>query len=282
LFDVIDVSEWEVVQVVATGRRPKEWLIEPEARRHMLFKSVVHHPAEVAAERVASEIGTLLAIPTAQTALAMKEGTQGILSFRVTTGSEALVDGGDLLMVVEPAFQRAAARVHGFQLVRAALPPELLPPFIDLLLLDAVIGNSDRHQDNWSIVQSPPNLIRLAPSYDHGSSLGRDISEETLEARMADEDLNRYVANGRSRVGWREGAKTRHLRHLDLLQHVAVDHPDLVEASLARLSGITRHDTDAIVDELPDAFASRTRRALMKEILWRRIALIRTAFNVPA
>lgn len=123
MFDVVEASGWEAVQVVATGRRPKEWLVEPESRRLALFKSVVHHPAEVAAERIATEVGKLIGVSTAETALALRRGTQGILSFKVIAGAEALVDGGDLLVAVDPGFARTSARIHSFQLVRRALPP---------------------------------------------------------------------------------------------------------------------------------------------------------------
>jgi len=180
VFDILDASDWEAVKVVETGRRPKEWVVEPESRRRALFKSAVHHSAEVAVERVASEVGKLLSIPTAETALAVRHEVQGILSFSVVSGTESLIDGGDILIALDASFDRTHARVHAFQMVREALPPGLLGAFIDLLLLDAVIGNSDRHQDNWSIIQAPPTLTKLAPSYDRGSSLGRDWPETNL------------------------------------------------------------------------------------------------------
>jgi hypothetical protein len=280
MFDVINATEWETVLVVATGRRPKEWLLEPETRRRALFKSVVHHPAEVAAERVASEVGHLLGVPTAETALAVRHATRGIISFRVTAGDEALIDGGDLLLRVDPTFVRARARTHSFQLVSRALPPELLSAFVDLLVLDATIGNSDRHQDNWSIVQAPPALIRIAPSYDHGSSLGRDIREELIEEGFSSDALDKYIANGRSRVGWlTETGATKRLRHIDLLKKIGRAHPELIAASVLRLRGIVRTQTDHIVEELPDEFAGPKRKDLMKELLWRRIALIRANFD---
>ena len=281
MFEVLDASDWEAVAVVETGRRPKEWVVEPAMRRRALFKSAVHHSGEVAVERVASEVGKLLGIPTADTALALRHGIQGILSFSVVSGTESLIDGGDLLIARDASFDRTHARVHAFQLVREVLPPELLGPFVDLLLLDAVIGNSDRHQDNWSIIQAPPALTKLAPSYDHGSSLGRDWAEANLVG-MLPAALDQYVKNGRSRVGWREGETVTRLRHIDLLVRVAEAHPDLVATSVGRLHGVEKDQADAIVDAISDTFASLGRRNLMKELLWRRIAQIKARFNVDA
>jgi hypothetical protein len=46
-------------------------------------------------------------------------------------------------------------------------------------MLDAWIGNGDRHHLNWGLVRNKltPNIIEtihLAPTYDHASSLGRE------------------------------------------------------------------------------------------------------------
>jgi len=157
-----------------------------------------------------------------------------------------------------------------------------LGAFVDILVLDAVIGNSDRHQDNWSIVLAPPTAIRLAPSYDHGSSLGRDFSEEAVEDGVPEETLSKYIENGRSRVGWEEDGRTKRLHHKDLLARVAAEHPELAAASIARLQPIERAQCDALINEVPDGFASPGRKHLMRDLLWRRITLTRANLESSA
>lgn len=44
--------------------------------------------------------------------------------------------------------------------------------FAGFLVLDALIGNQDRHSENWSIEITPDGTYHLAPSYDHATSLG--------------------------------------------------------------------------------------------------------------
>lgn len=80
----------------------------------------------------------------------------------------------------------------GFKAVRdfyAGLGDEFVKAFDDMLLLDAVIFNSDRHYGNFGfMVDNETNeIVAPAPLFDHGNSLlnfaGRDAleSDETLE-----------------------------------------------------------------------------------------------------
>ena len=55
------------------------------------------------------------------------------------------------------------------------------------MLLDAWIGNSDRHHENWAFIDLEGKSY-LAPTYDHASSLGRNESDERREKRLNTKD----------------------------------------------------------------------------------------------
>lgn len=50
------------------------------------------------------------------------------------------------------------------------LPVDMKGTF-DMLVFDAIIGNVDRHLNNWEYVLNPDNTVTLAPIYDFGNSL---------------------------------------------------------------------------------------------------------------
>jgi len=52
--------------------------------------------------------------------------------------------------------------------------------FWDVFIIDALIGNSDRHFDNFGITVKD-NIIEFAPVYDCGSSLGALLSDEFMK-----------------------------------------------------------------------------------------------------
>ena len=48
-------------------------------------------------------------------------------------------------------------------------------------LLDGLIGNTDRHHENWMvdyIYYQGDQRYKVFPSFDHASSLGRELAEE--------------------------------------------------------------------------------------------------------
>ena len=62
-------------------------------------------------------------------------------------------------------------------------------------ILDGLIGNTDRHHENWMFFYHPElRSYRLAPSYDHGSSLGRELQDESRRVSRSRSDI---LATGR-------------------------------------------------------------------------------------
>lgn len=90
-----------------------------------------------------------------------------------------------------------------------ALPLEWNPPlfvrnaadtFIGYLLLDALVGNTDRHHENWGVIRLPDGTVHLAPTFDHASSLGRNLLDEERAERLRTKDHNRTVEAFASRA----------------------------------------------------------------------------------
>jgi hypothetical protein len=68
-------------------------------------------------------------------------------------------------------------------------------------MLDALIGNQDRHDENWGII-TVDGAQFLQPTFDHASSLGRNESDVARVDRLTTRDKNRamsaYVERARS------------------------------------------------------------------------------------
>lgn len=62
---------------------------------------------------------------------------------------------------------------------------EILDRFWDMFVIDCLIGNSDRHFDNWGIVENK-GKISFAPVYDCGSALSALIDDSKMVALLAD------------------------------------------------------------------------------------------------
>jgi len=64
----------------------------------------------------------------------------------------------------------------------------ILNNFWDMFVIDALIGNSDRHFGNWGVLEKEGN-IRFAPVYDCGSSLGALLDDAEMKEIMATDNL---------------------------------------------------------------------------------------------
>jgi len=183
-YPVIDVSSEARDFIEPMGTKRKFWFTGADGAR-WLFKYSRTKTGEHWSEKIAAEIGTLLGIPVARVELAMCDGVPGVCSRSFLSAESALVHGNELLQEVDrtyPVTQLRGVSKHTVEAVFGQLlsgdPPMGAPAplsavdcFVGSLLLDALIGNGDRHHENWAVIHGTASR-RLAPSYDHASSLG--------------------------------------------------------------------------------------------------------------
>jgi hypothetical protein len=158
-------------------------------------------------ERVACEVGRLVGVPTAEVELAVYGDMVGVVSRRFLRQDavETLVHGNELLSAVTTVGDHPRDRTgYTLDAVRRSLegagPPCTTPDiggagnwFAGYLLLDALIGNTDRHQENWGVIRTDAEST-LAPSFDHASCLGFLLSDDERIERLNTNDENRGAA----------------------------------------------------------------------------------------
>jgi len=68
--------------------------------------------------------------------------------------------------------------------------------FAGYLVLDALVGNGDRHPGNWAILERQSDgACFLAPTYDHGSALGAGLTADNRRDKGAVAFARRGRAN---------------------------------------------------------------------------------------
>ena len=228
----VDVSAW-IVAGPESGSKPKEWLFHPSSGSVWLWKESttnasrgeLYRKGDDWAEKIATELAGPLGVPVPPVELAMRDGLQGTICRDFTAGRMQFDSGAFLLEGVIPAYSEGSARYnprYSLGAVMTVLQAIEAPPvdallmsaegwFGGYLLLDAWIGNTDRHDENWGTLRSPGSQRRfLAPSFDHASSLGFLLSDGdrltlldgqqglTVE-RWADKARSPFVGRGHPR-----------------------------------------------------------------------------------
>ena len=271
-FKVIIVTQehYELGENETMGSKPKFWF-EHEELGLCLYKQARPNVGEDWAEKVAAHLCELLGLPHATYELAETwEGNRGIVSPYFLLKGEILVHGNEILTPRVPNYPTSATynvSQHTIDIVLRVLEDEFvqLPlswrvpigirtaveVFVGYLLLDAWIGNGDRHHENWGFVRNETTstseeTVYLAPTYDHASSLGRDLSDEQRRNRSAQAYANKCFSAFYGSVDDEKPLKT-----FDVFDCVARRYPEAAYIWLDRLTSISREDTLAIFSHIP-------------------------------
>lgn len=188
------------------GTKEKYWIVVSEedmGEKWYLFKIGRPGTGEDWAEKVACELCKKIALPCANYDFAYIDNTRGIVSERFTRLDESFIPANMLLSKIVEDYDGA----NKFEQIKYRLPTVINflngmgvdPPvfghalpavdyFIGYIVFDCLIGNTDRHHENWGFVVMPAGAgvkSRLAPTFDHASSLGRELNDEKRVQRLA-------------------------------------------------------------------------------------------------
>ena len=152
------------------GTKYKFWYVD-ENGLDTLFKAGRSGTGENWAELICVEVCEQLGLPHAKYYLATYEEMDGVISPKFTPPNSRLVLGNETLERIHDAYdatQRFRQSNHTVRIVIALLSnrsfsfPEgfeldarltcVADLFLGYLLLDAIVGNTDRHHENWGFI----------------------------------------------------------------------------------------------------------------------------------
>lgn len=242
------------------------------------------------AEKIAAEIAHLLNVPAAEVELAEYNGRRGSASLNFTSQAQQLIHGNEVMAGFldgynpEVRFKQTSHTVENIiSAIRKMFPRAndhrtVLRQLASYMVLDALIGNTDRHHENWGFlwqvlvdIDEVSEAARLskqydvAPSFDHASSLGRELLDEKRADLLKRGLVGRYVRKGRGGIYLTTG---RHgANPLALVESVAVQYPDYFQPTLATLRGIRLEQLANLLDGLPESRISKTGIDFAKSML---------------
>jgi len=161
-----NISEWNEQSWWSTGgTRDKKIYLNPEDGELYYFKQSFKkgqrdYKHEFWSEIIASEIGVLLGFDILPYHIAIREKVVGCISkSMINQASEELIEGGKYLQAFDNTFKPENIKLrnqYNFELILNALvsfrKEKHLKELSETIVFDALIGNSDRHQENWAII----------------------------------------------------------------------------------------------------------------------------------
>jgi hypothetical protein len=293
MYDTVEVPPDAPDALEHVGSKRKFWYTRSlnDSEEEWLFKAARQNTGEDWAEKVAAELCELIKLPHASYQLATwteeKNGDStewdGVVTRRIQERDERLLLGNEILAGPVNRYPRAEGnrfyvnpkytldltlRILGGDELNIRLDPDWPLPeevttvpgaFLGFLLLDAWTGNTDRHDNNWGVLErsTPDGPIRyLAPTFDHASSLGRELTDEVRHERLTTNDKNRtveaYVKRCRSAFVREEDVEET-IHPTEVFQQAAALYPDAAAAWLHRLESLQPAAVEAIFDRIPEA-----------------------------
>ena len=282
-YPVYDISSAQPEWIEQMGSKPKFWLRRPDDDQPWLFKFSREGTGEDWAEKIAAEIASGLQIHAATVELARFNGRRGSISRSFVMHEEGwdLVHGNELLASYVPGYKREMVfhqSAHTFDNIVTVLRRLFRQPQLDVqlqqlagyLVLDALIGNTDRHHENWGLLRrmNRPGAIEetLAPSFDHASSLGRNVPAGERARRLQEESLEVYLRRGRGGIFWTE-LDRRGANPLGLVVSAAPRLPDAFQPWAARLRALSSSTIHDIIEAVPGALMDETAKRFAQALI---------------
>lgn len=296
-FPIITVQPHSSTQLEQLGTKAKFWYQSDDGRQ-VLFKEGRPDTGENWAEKVCCEVARLLDVPHAEYELAVWNGKQGVISPSLMRTGERLVLGNELLARVykvdalstetpdkykstQHVLRRVVAVLQSSYIftprdwTRPASITNAARVFAGYLLLDALVGNQDRHDENWGMIYTPKLEIAegafvLAATFDHASSLGRNETDANRRARLITIDqgysIGSYVTKARSGL-FEKPVSVKAMGTLQAFVECSKLEPNASQYWLARLRAVSDSDFSDILNNIPDGFISSTAREFANAML---------------
>lgn len=324
-----DISDWQQQgwNKPPKGSRTNNVYQNPETGELFYFKlSKDNFPAEFWSEIIASKIGNLIGFKVLEYHIGYNKGILGCLSKSMIDKEQgtSLYHGVDVLNDYIEHFVITDKPIYSFQDLQQLCSENIqfkdfIENFVEIIVFDALIGNTDRHTENWAFIigflaESQKNiefvtlmdtfkfiwrkkkykpvqnfinkLLSFAPIYDSGSCLGREIHESKIDSYLQSVDkIQKYIEKGKSEIRW----ETSMVDLFELVQKAKSVFPALLAQKLSNLHSLNDQVIKNIVFSIDnelltkgyDSLLSPKRKTLICQILMKRLAKLQTILEKP-
>lgn len=285
-FSIFEISPEAPEESEAMGTKEKFWFRHKDLGL-CLYKKARPNTGEDWSEKIAAELCKLIKLPHAKYELAIFNNEKGTISPSFLRDNSRLSPGNEILAAIfldypqdiKDLSQHTLGNI--FRVLAKSsidLPIDWKPldgietpidTFIGYLLLDAWIGNSDRHHENWALIDLEGKSY-LAPTYDHASSLGRNEPNEQRKKRLKTRDagfsVEAYANKCKSCLYAKVGHK-QPLKTFEAFCEAAKLYPKAANIWLDSLAKISANNTLEFFDRVPSDRISSTAIEFAQKIL---------------
>ncbi len=287
LFPVVKIqAEW-VLEPESLGSKQKFWYRQAKEESDWLFKYPQRNTGQHWAEKIAAEIAACMDISHARVELAIFQNSRGSITESFIQDGWILFHGNQILagkvFGYNPSIQYKQSE-HTLVNIFLALENIFVEPsdaheakclLADYLVLDAVLGNTDRHHENWGILLKQKQNENqwdgsVAPTFDHASSLGRELLDEGKKKsrlRLLDEkQVPAYAEQASGAIYWNKTDK-QGISPLELVRRGAAHYREIFDVAIRRVEQLNKSKLEEIVSCVPEDWMTPLARQFSIELV---------------
>lgn len=307
-YSIVDITSWKYENINVSGSKEKRWYRSFDKNKLALFKLPVsmtsnsphgegESTGEAWSEKICSEIGNYMGFPTHNVdigALLIDDESieyYGLNGENIKVGDkvfgalcwsfldetrDSLVEGADMIMDYDETYDRDNLKgeheIYNFDLLyRLFYDNGILDYLFQMIIFDTLVGNTDRHQDNFGVIRNEETgQQKFAPFYDNSSSLGREMDERRIRLMLRDEKMfNSYIYGKKSStlIRWEDSWTKKKLNIIEFYDKVKSLYPQEINKYLTNVAKLTDEVLQNIIYKVPTIVMSEQKKELVTKIL---------------
>ena len=253
------------------GTRVKRIIVDNDGNKAFFkYEGNGYLASEACSEKMCYEIAKVLGYECAKIELAKdKNGVLGILNYLfIDIGKTEHIDAVSYLNI----HSNERSKYYTISNIKKTLDnlnKNLFQGFIKVMVFDALVGEQDRHEENWGIMRKE-NLYKLSPLYDNGDNLLRDFKNEEFAKKYysGQKDFNAYINKSKTII-YKEGIP-KNYKHFELIEYLNKNYPELVQKEIKNLNKLTDDIISTIVLKIPDDLLTKIHKEYIINYLKKR------------
>ncbi len=261
------------------GSRAKKLVIDQNGQKAFFkYEGKDYLVSEAASEKMSYEIAKVLGYQCARIELAKdKEGVIGVLNYLfIEPGNEEHIDAVAYLNIHDDERSKYYT-ISNIKKTLDELDKSLFKDFIKIMVFDALVGEQDRHEENWGI-DIINGKYKISPLYDNGCNLLRNFRNEEYAQAYYDgkKDFGAYIRKSKTII-YKEDLPKQY-KHFELIEYLNKSYHNLLCEEVKNLKKLTSNIIEEIVQKIPDELLTerhkkfiiiylKTRKEILLDIL---------------
>lgn len=252
------------------GSRAKRVIVDKNGQKAFFkYQHADYITSEACSEKMSYEIAQVLGYKCAKIELATDEnGKLGVLNYWFTDNMDNHTDIVSYFNTSEPK-RNQFYTVSNIKKVLDEIDCTLFYDFIKIMIFDALVGEQDRHEENWGILKQEDNY-EISPLYDNGDDLLNKFKDQVYAEKYysKQKDFNAYIRNSRTLI-YKEDNKTKY-KHFELIKYLNNLYHTNVQKEINNLNKLTNKKIEEIVNKVPDNLLTEMHKEYIIDYLKKR------------